>query len=281
MPINPTEREYILPVSPARFVVLHYHIFKNAGSTVQYALRHAFGEGFATLHGPDTNSSLPGQQVASFLQAHPEITAISSHHLKYPKPVAPGVIMFDLCVLREPIDRLWSMYKYFQRAEPVDDLSRNAKGMDARPFFDFLLEQHPHLLNDVQVNVLANAGAYTRPPDSADLAAALKVAREMAVIGAVELFDESLVTAEYFLRPAFPAIRLEYVSQNVSPGVDLQIREEVGYAIYRQLQEMNRLDRELVSWAYSEVRRRFGLVPDAPARLVAFRGRCVALERRS
>jgi hypothetical protein len=38
MPKNPVALEYILPVSPARFVVLHYHIFKNAGSTVEYAL---------------------------------------------------------------------------------------------------------------------------------------------------------------------------------------------------------------------------------------------------
>jgi hypothetical protein len=89
------------------------------------------------------------------------------------------------------------------------------------------------------------------------------------------------VAAEYFLRPAVPAIRLEYVSQNVSPRADFQFPEKVGYAIYQQLQEMNRLDGELVSWASGEVRRRFGLIPDAPARLVAFRGRCAALDRRS
>jgi hypothetical protein len=144
----------------------------------------------------------------------------------------------------------------------------------------FRSRQAPHLLNDVQVNVLANGGARTRPSDSADLAAALNVAREMSVIGVVELFDESLVAAEYFLRPAFPGIRLEYVGQNVSPRAGFQFREEVGHAIYQQLQEMNRLDGELVSWASGEVRRRFGLIPEVPARLVAFRGRCAALDQR-
>jgi hypothetical protein len=162
-----------------------------------------------------------------------------------------------------------------------DDLTTKAKGMDPRSFFEFLLEQQPHLLNDVQVNVLANAGVYTRPPDSGDLAAALKVAREMSVIGVVELFDESLVAAEYFLRPAFPAIRFEYIAQNVSPGAGFQFREEVGDAIYLQLQEMNRLDGELISWACGEVRRRFRLIPDAPGKLAAFRGRRAALRRRS
>ncbi|MBZ5591251.1 MAG: hypothetical protein LAP39_03380 [Acidobacteriia bacterium] len=279
MPENTAAREYILPVSPARFVVLHYHIFKNAGSTVEYALQRTFGNRFATLHGPDANAILSSGDVAPFLLNHPKIVAISSHHLKYPKPVAPGIIVFDLCMLREPLDRLWSMYQHFRRADPVDDLSRKAQEMDARSFFDFLLENHPHLVNDVQVNVLANGAAYTRPPDSVDLAAALKVAREMSAIGVVDLFDESLVAAEYFLCPAFPGIRLEYVKQNVSPprGPEERFREAVGDCIYQQLSKMNQLDAELVSWATGEVRRRFDLAPNALERLAAFRERCEEL----
>src|SRR5262249_51456961 len=152
--------------------------------------------------------------------------------------------------------RLLSMYKYLQRADSVDDVGTKAKEMDLRSFFTFMLDEQPHLLNDVQVNFLANAGAYTRPPNSGDLAAALKISREMSVIGVVELLDESLVTAEYFLRPAFPTNRLEYAPQNVSPGAGLQFREEAGDAVYLQLQRMNRLDAQLVSWASGEVRRR-------------------------
>jgi hypothetical protein len=49
-----------------------------------------------------------------------------------------------------------------------------------------------------------------------------------------------------FLRPAFPAIRFEYVS----PGAGFQFRKEIGHAIYQQLQEMNRLDGELVFYGF-------------------------------
>jgi hypothetical protein len=271
--------QYILPVSSTRFVLLHYHIFKNAGTTIEYALSRCFKERFAQLHGPEASSVLSGEDALPFLLAHPEIVAISSHHLKYPKPQAPGLVVFDCCVLRDPLDRLWSMYQHFRRAEPVDDLSAKAKEVDAQSFFDLLLEEHPHLVNDVQVNVLANRAAYTRPPDSADLSAALKVAREMSAIAVVNLFDESLAAAEYFLHPAFPEIRLEYVSQNVSParGTEERFREEVGDRIYQQLWKMNQLDSELVSWASGEVRRRFDLVPDAPRKLLDFRRRCAEL----
>jgi hypothetical protein len=280
MPENADTREYIVPVLPDRFVLLHYHIFKNAGSTIEDAMRRCFGTRFATLDGPDPNSILRGADVAAFLANHPEITAVSSHHVKYPKPVTPGVIVFDLCVLRDPLERLRSVYHHFRRAEPVDDLSARAKEMDLGSFLDLLIRKHPHLVNDVQVNILANRAAYTRPPGSADLAAAMGIAGDMSAISVVDRFDESLVAAEHFLQPAFPSIQLEYISQNVSPATapGCEFRDEVGETIYRQLEEMNQLDGELVSQARAEVRRRFGLVPDAQERLAAFRQRCAGLE---
>lgn len=270
--------EYIVPVPSARFVLLHYHIFKNAGTTVEYAMRRCFGKRFATLHGPNPNSILTGEDVAAFLAGHPEIAAISSHHVRYPKPAAPGVIVFDVCVLREPLGRLRSVYQHFRRAEPVDDLSARAKEMDLRSFLDLLIRQHPHMVNDAQVNTLANAAAYTRPPDSTDLAAALRIVREMSVAGVMDLFDETLVAAEYFLCPAFPSIQLEYISQNVGPKDTEPFRDAVGAKVYEQLEKMNQLDTELVAQARAEVRRRFELVPDAQERLASFRRRCAGLE---
>jgi hypothetical protein len=171
------------------------------------------------------------------------------------------------------------MYQHFRRAEPVDDLSAKARQMDVRSFFHLLLEEHAHLVNDVQVNILANGSAYTRPPGSADLSAALRVAREMSAIAVVDLFDESLVAAEYFLHPAFPEIRLEYISQNVSPDrtPESWFRQQVGDHIYLQLRKMNQLDAELVAWASGEVRRRFELVPSPQKRLLEFRRRCSEL----
>ncbi len=278
MPDNADSPEYIVPVSSQQFVLLHYHIFKNAGSTIEYAMRRFFGNRLATLHGPNPNSILRGEDIAAFLVNHPEIAAISSHHVKYPKPAVPGVIVFDVCVLRDPLERLRSVYLHFRRSEPVDELSARAKEMDLRSFLDLLIRQYPHMVNDAQVNTLANAAAYTRPPDSTDLGEALRIVREMSVISVVDLFDESLVAAEYFLCPAFPAIQLEYVSQNVSQKDAEPFRDAVGTTIYQQLEKMNHLDGELLSQARAEVRRRFDLVPDAQERLAAFRRRCAGLE---
>jgi hypothetical protein len=207
------------------------------------------------------------------------------HHLRYPKPVIPNVIAFDVCFLRDPLERLWSIYQHFRRSPLVDELSARAKELDSSSFFQLLIQEHAHLVNDAQVNLLANAGEYTRPPDAGDLAIALTIVRQMSVAGVADLFDESLVAAEYFLKPAFPNLRCEYMKQNVAPG-DRTIRraqlcEEVGAPVWAQLRTMNQLDEQLVGHARAEVERRSKLLPNAPERLMDFKRRCDILQQDS
>jgi hypothetical protein len=273
--------QYIVPAPEHRWVLLHYHLFKNAGSTIEYLLHRTFGARFATLHGPDPSSFLTASDVKAFLLLHPELAAVSSHHLRYPKPVIPRVIIFDLCFFRDPLQRLWSMFKYLQRSEPVDEFSSFPKSMNAQTFFGELLEQHPTVVNDVQVNILANRGEYTRPPSEPDLRIALDYLRQISVLGVVDLFDESALAAEYFLRPTFPTLQFQYVKQNVDPtgsiGLDVemeQFRTAVGGSIYGELERMNRLDTELVAAARKEVLRRFEMLPNREARVASFRERC-------
>jgi hypothetical protein len=268
-----------------RWVLLHCHIFKNAGSTIEYVFRRCFGERFATLHGPVEDSTVTGPALASFLDANPEIAAVSSHHLRYPLPVFAETILFDVCFFRNPLRRLWSLYTYFRTTDAADDLARRARMVEAPAFFDLLLREHPHLINDVQVNVLANGGAYTRPPTAQDLRVAVDRVRQISVLGVVELFDESAVTAEYFLRPTFPALHFEYVPRNVSTtrngaaaAPEDRFRAAIGEARYAQLERMNQLDLQLVAFAREELLRRFEMVPDRGSRLALLRRRCRVLQ---
>jgi len=272
-------RDCIVPATRARWLLLHYHIFKNAGTTIEYVLHRAWGDRFVRLDGPDPDSILTAPDILAFLPANPDVIAISSHHVKYPRPEAPNLIVFDVCFLRDPLQRLWSFYKFLHRVPPVDSLGEMARRSDFRPFIETLVGEHPHLVNDVQVNLLANAGAYTRPPSSTDLVVALDVLHRMAVPGVVDIFDESLVVAEYYLRPAFPELQFQYVKQNVAP-VDYDttqgagLREELGEPLYSELRALNRLDDELVARAREEVRRRYEMMPDREARRADFDRRC-------
>ena len=273
--------DFRLPVSATRFLIVHYHIFKNGGSTILSILEREFRDGFATVHGPDDVSVVDQASLAGFVAEHASIQAISSHHLRYPKPVLPNTIVFDCCFLRHPLDRLQSLYSYFQKILVDDPLCRLARQEPPRSFFKKLVDSAPHLISNVQVTMLAQGGAFTRPVDTPDVEFAADVVANMAIPGLVERFDESLVAAEYFLKPAFPRLRLDYLPQNVSRPLgasptDRQewLKHSWGPDLYATLENLNQCDLELWRRASREVARRISLVPDADRRLADFRARC-------
>jgi hypothetical protein len=189
--------------------------------------------------------------------------------------------VFDWCFLRHPLDRLQSVYTYFQRIDSADPLCRLARQEHARVFFKRLIDTAPHLVSNVQVTFLANGGAFTRPAGASDVDAAAEIFGKTAIPGLVERFDESLVAAEYFLKPAFPRLKLDYTPKNVSRplapvSVDRQewLRHSWGADLYAALMQLNLGDLELHQRADAEISRRLDLVPAAEQRLEDFRSRC-------
>lgn len=156
--------EVSIPVGQSRYVLVHYHIFKNGGTTIEYILEREFPGRFATLHGHGSDVVLDSRDLLEFLQLHPAITAVSSHHLRYPKPLSRRTVFFDCCFLRDPLDRLLSSYGHFRRSNSDDPCSRWARSYTPREFVTRLINEAPHLATEVQVMQLANAGVFTRPP---------------------------------------------------------------------------------------------------------------------
>ena len=206
-----------IPSVRMKRVVVHYHIFKNGGSTIESILERELGFTFATLHASNVDDILDNGALAAFLEAYPKVVAVTSHHLRYPKPVIGNAAVFDCCFFRDPLSRLQSLYSYYRRIESDEPLSQWARRLDARQFMLRLVDQAPHQVSDVQVNFLANSGIFARPANESDLERATDALRAMAIPGVLDMFDESLVSAEYYLKPAFPTLRLDYVPRNVTP----------------------------------------------------------------
>jgi hypothetical protein len=204
--------------------------------------------------------------------------------LRYPRPHAPGFVFFDLLFLRDPIDRLRSIYTFFRQGAATDDpLSQRAHEADLRGFLLELIDHHPHLANSPQVNMLATEGAYTRPPGPADLARATATMLDASLLGVVDCFSESMVAGQYFWHPAFPDFDIAAAPANVTaaPGSTLEgrraeVENACGKSLFRELSALNELDLELLRRARAEVARRFQLVPRREQRLQALTG---ALQR--
>ncbi len=265
-----------------RYVIVHYHIFKNGGSTIESILRREFGSGFARLHGPAPESVLGPRDVGAFLRRHPEVSAISSHHLRYPLPDAPGVVIFDCCFLRHPLARLQSLYSYLQGLScSMDPLCCLAQRESPRTFLRWLADNAPHIVSNIQVTQLANQGAFNRPASRADLRRALDLLPQMSIPGLVEDYDESLAVAEFYLRPAFPDLALHYVPKNVTSPPEWRglppeeyLRDVWGSDLYQAMAHLNRLDIELFEGVREELAIRCAQIPRFPERLDAFRSRC-------
>jgi hypothetical protein len=265
----------------SRFVIVHFHLFKNAGSTLEHILEREFPGCFARMHGPLPESILDGEDLATFLRDHPGVKAVTSHHLRYPLPAIRHTVIFDWCFLRHPLDRLDSLYWYFRKLNTTDPICRMARNQTPAEFVRHLIRHSPEQVANVQVNQLANAGVFVRPAHSGDLQRAVETVRNMALPGLVEMFPESMVAGEYFMRPAFPFLRLAAEARNVGrPEVrNAREREERlirhwGPDLHRELLKLNELDIELFMQTGDEIRRRISLIPDLQVRLTDFSDRC-------
>jgi Sulfotransferase family len=267
-----------------RHVILHYHFFKNAGTTIESVLKRNFRAGFALFDSDDHNSAIRNDALLEFLAGHAEVTAVSSHHLRPPKPVDNRFIFHDLLFLRHPIARLWSTYEFYRRSDlERDPLAAAAKTRTPREFFVLLAEDYPYHASNAQLNLLVNAGGKT--PTESDLLAAVEVIRQATVLGVAELFDESAISAESSLRQTFGGFDFSYFPQNVSglhpTSLEAQFarfQKNCGTEVFERILESNRLDVALTEISTKEVLRRFHLVPDYESRLRNFRDRCRAWE---
>src|SRR5579885_1126065 len=258
-----------------RPVLLHYHILKNGGSTLEEILRQSLLGGFLSFDHPNPDAEIKNPELIAILKRHPQCQAFSSHQIFYPVPKEPGFLFFDLCFLRDPLDRIRSVYDYF-RGKPAgaDPIRQLAHRHTARDFVRTLIDRMPWTVTDVQVNLLANGLVNDLPRGPADLETALRRMREASFLGVVGCFEESLVAAEYAMRAIFPAIDCarKRVNESARPHSSVEQRIErfraaLGEDLFTELSRRNQMDRELLEQAQQEVRRRFESTPGAEARL--------------
>ena len=66
-----------------REVILHCHLFKNAGTALDWALQRTFGDGFID-HRYDDNMRQEGVvYLDGYLSKRPKVQVLSSHHMSF------------------------------------------------------------------------------------------------------------------------------------------------------------------------------------------------------
>jgi hypothetical protein len=247
-----------------RFVILHYHIFKNAGSTIEDILDHSLGERFGQLETPVGVGLISNSDLVNYLDERPGLQAFSSHQIRYPVPQVPGYLFFDICFLRDPLDRLRSFYDYFRhRPNPADPMSDLANRCNLGDFVAGMIRDHSLFVRNNQVNLLACGGDSDEPTES-DLVVAIRRMKAMSFPGVVDSFEESARAGAAALAAAFPDLDCARPAVNVTKGMQgtvegrsAELRAACSPEVFEELLRMTELDRRLVDTARAEVLRRF------------------------
>jgi hypothetical protein len=248
--------------------MLHYHFLKSAGMAIEDMLRRSFDKNYASIDTEDRDGHMSTEALLALLNGNPHLKAVSSHQIRYPVPQVRGFMFFDLCFLRDPIDRIRSIYDYFRDKPGVGDpVSEFANTLTLGEFMAILINEMPWYINDAQVNLLAN-GIVNDCPSAQDFDRAAAQMLRTSFLGVVDLFGESMVAGQYFVQPGFPELACWAVPTNTTAGVDSTleerkalVREACDSRTYAELLRLNAMDSKLVDLARVEVERRFRCVP--------------------
>ncbi len=256
---------------PPQPVVVFLHIQKNAGSTLHHVLLRNYGPGFAwrmlrrLRHGRPTNVGIP-----EAIRTVPASERFIAGHFSFGVHELIARPAKYLCLLRDPVRRLVSLYNY-SASTPGAYYHEQAVGRSAR---EFLLETDLMELDNGQVRFLAGGSDdlfINRTPLGQCGAALLAHAKanvrdHFYSLGLVERFDESLLLFKRELgwRDCF------YVSRNVrrvgTPAPDLDDR------LLAEVAARNQLDIELYEWARQQFELRVAEIdPPMVEQLAGFR----------
>jgi hypothetical protein len=241
-----------------RKIIYHYHLFKNAGTSVDEMLKANFGARWVTREfegGPGVMKT----QAAEWIRSQPEAVAFSSHTSQLPPPHLAGVQVFPIVFVRHPVDRIASAYA-FECRQPGNG-------------FGAVLARNTTLAGYIQVRLslgfdrqcrdfhCARLAQMFNPNEGSEPERALRAVNALPFVGLVEEYDASIRRLCDWLRPSFPPLTELVVARNVSsdrPGSLAErlekIRAEIGDALFATLLEVNCADMAV----FDAVRSRFG-----------------------
>jgi hypothetical protein len=253
-------------------VLLHAHMFKNAGTSFDWSLRRSFGDTFIEHHDDDAMRKGAGY-LEAFLLDRPNIKALSSHWITFPLPTPPALNCHLAMFFRDPIERMRSVYNFERRQLPAATPgSKKAKELS---FLDYMRWQLQPMPGPVVKNFHTRycSGNYLGEDLDELYELALATVESTPLLGLVHRYDESIVLFEYLLRETFPGLDLAYLRQNSSNETDSTLKQR-RQSVLSELAPLqadiiraNEYDLRLYELVVNRFEFALSQVPDVPARL--------------
>lgn len=186
-----------------RNVIVHHHIFKNAGTTFERVLDENYGDGHIAFDGPFSFSQFSQDQLETIIERHPKHIAFSSHQIHLPVPSSLNFRAIPVVFVRHPMLRIRSVYLFNQRNTRTDASPDNPDPLAGLE--DWIASMLAGDKNKLQISNLQTSAlsrAYNRPPKrlgadgrvSYDLQAAINNLWLVPCLGRTEHFDTDVTS---------------------------------------------------------------------------------------
>lgn len=200
-----------------RTVLVHHHIFKNAGTSFNYALKQYYSDRFLEYDLPSGAVVTP-EKLREFILAHPNCWAISGHHIAFPTPQDDEFQTLSTVLLRNPLARIRSIYEFERKQQAETDGAVMAKRLGFREFVLWRLENNPIVLCNYQTYYCARGSLSDEQinVDENTLAVALEHLSKSFIVGTVERYHESIMITQLKLRQKDPETNLVIAHLNTT-----------------------------------------------------------------
>jgi hypothetical protein len=207
------------PPKSSRTVLLHYHLFKNAGTSLDSMLKKHFAERWVTEEFAHQNGNNTAK-VEDWIRDLPDALVFSSHTAIGPLPQVEGVQIIPVMLLRDPIKRIISAYT-FERQQEVDNWGANlAKSTDLAGYVRTRLDTRgDRQCRNFQTSRLAPFAPGDAPEVDRAIAG-LEMINTRGLIGLVSHFDHFVDALVIRVRQIDPDFDADAVRANVSKTQD-------------------------------------------------------------
>lgn len=246
--VDPPEalRRYRIPLALSRqgqkrAVILHYHFFKNAGTSVDVMLQNNFGQLCDSREFADEDKM--ATKVYDWVVERPWMRVFSSHTMTGPLPVIEDTKILPIMFIRHPIDRVKSAY-LFERRQALNN--RATELARSSSFADYVEKKLDRSFGQAIVNFNCARLSTFVPGSGTLIERALAALEALPFVGLVEQFDISVRRLEQLVRGLYPGAVFDTVLENSTRASEeglevrlLGIRQELGSSLYARLEAAN------------------------------------------
>ncbi len=201
----------------SRTVLIHHHIFKNAGTSFNHALKQFFQDRYFEYDLPHSRL-VTAEYLERFILEHPQAAVISSHHACLPTPQGANYQTISSILLRNPLSRIESIYQFERQQESDTQGAKQAKLLSFKDYAIWRLEKTPNMFCNYQTHYCSRIeqSKNDRRATEKDLQQAIYNLQNCAIVGLVERYTDFLKIAQQKLYRYYPKIVLENRYLNVT-----------------------------------------------------------------